>query len=542
MTEPEHLLLSKAGVGPVPSRSLPPVLLQLAVSRVRILALVLLAIELVGWLLTNWIEGDLPSEFHYVQQWGPPTFVIVASVVMFSLTRMPRVQPDLIVKAALGYEVAVSYAIVLSSYWWAFAEVSAVAVNADVVGFSGAALWMLFFTVMVPVRPTHALVALLLSATAVPIVYLLEVNGGRAPPLDAGAFFFVFVGPYLAVAGLAYISARSIYRLGQDVTRARELGSYRLVEWLGQGGMGEVWRAEHRMLARPAAVKLIHRRVLGGDAGTAQTMIARFEREAQVTATLQSLHTVEVYDFGTTEDGTFYYVMELLEGIDLQHLVQQFGPQPPARVIHVLRQVCASLAEAHRRGLIHRDIKPANVYLCERAFRHDVVKVLDFGLVKWRDTRAAKQDLQLSATGTIHGTPTYMAPEVALGEGPVDGRADLYALGCVAYWLLTGRLVFDEQTHGAMLLAHVQQEPIPPSRRAEQSIPPSLDAIVLECLEKSPADRIRSAEDLAVRLDAIELTEAWTGDDARRWWEAHGGDIGAVRSPAPEDAPRVVRA
>ncbi|MDH3292421.1 MAG: serine/threonine protein kinase [Gemmatimonadota bacterium] len=542
MTEREQLLLSRAGVGPVPSRSLPPVLLQLAVSRVRILALVLLVIELVGWLLTNWLEGDLPSEFDYVQQWGPPTFVIVVSLVMFALTRMPRVPPTRVVQAALGYEVAVSYAIVLSSYWWAFAEVPAVAVNADVVGFSGAALWMLFFTVMVPVRPTHALVALLLSATAVPIVYLLEVNGGRAPPLDAGAFFFVFVGPYLAVAGLAYISARSIYRLGQDVTRARELGSYRLVEWLGQGGMGEVWRAEHRMLARPAAVKLIHRRVLGGDSGTAHTMIARFEREAQVTATLQSPHTVEVYDYGTTDDGTFYYVMELLEGIDLQHLVQQFGPQTPARVVHILRQVCASLAEAHRRGLIHRDVKPANVYLCERAFEHDVVKVLDFGLVKWRDTRAAKQDLQLSATGTIHGTPTYMAPEIALGGGPVDGRADVYALGCVAYWLLTGQLVFDEQTYGAMLLAHVQQEPIPPSQRAEQSIPPSLDAIVLDCLQKSPSDRMQSAEALAARLDAVELVEPWTADRARRWWEAHGGEIVAVRAPSPEDAPRIVRA
>jgi serine/threonine-protein kinase len=531
------MLLSKAGVGSVPSRGLPPVLLQLAVKRVRILALVLLVIELVGWFLTNLLEGDLPSEFQYVQQWGPPIFVIVVSLVMVALTRMSRVPPTFVVRAALGYEVVVSFAIVLSSYWWAFAEVPAVAINADVVGFSGAALWMLFFTVMVPVRPGHALVALVVSATAVPIIYLLEVNGGRAPPLDVGSFFFVFIGPYLAVAGLAYVAARSIYRLGQDVTRARELGSYRLVEWLGQGGMGEVWRADHRMLARPAAVKLIHPRVLGGDSGTAQTMIARFEREAQVTATLQSPHTVEVYDYGTTEDGTFYYVMELLEGIDLQHLVQRFGPQRPARVIHIIRQMCASLGEAHRRGLIHRDVKPANVYLCERAFQHDVVKVLDFGLVKWRAMRPSEPDLHLSATGTIHGTPTYMAPEVALGDGPIDGRADLYALGCVAYWLLTGQLVFEEKTYPAMLLAHVQEQPIPPSQRARQSIPASLDAIVLDCLKKSPADRIQTAEDLLARLDHIEVTESWTADRARQWWESHGAStasgVATSLSPTP---------
>jgi len=510
--------------------SLPPVLLRQAVSRSRILALVLLAIQLVGWLLTQALEGDLPYEFQHVQQWGPPMFMIAASLALYWVAKMPGVDPRVVVRAALAYEVTMSFAIAVSSYWFAFAKVPLELINSDVVGFSGVALWMLFFTVMVPVLPRHALAALFLSATAVPIVYLLEVRGGRAPAMEAGPFFFTFVGPNLAVVGISYVAARTIYRLGQDVTRARELGSYRLVKWLGQGGMGEVWRAEHQMLARPAAVKLIHSKVLGPDAGAARNTVARFEREAQVTATLQSAHTVEVYDFGTTEGGTFYYVMELLEGTDLEALVERFGPQPAERVVHILLQVCHSLAEAHQRGLVHRDVKPANIFLCERAFEPDFVKVLDFGLVKTRTKRPSDDDLRLSATGTIHGTPTYMAPEIALADGPVDGRADLYALGCVAYWLLTARPLFEEATYTAMLLAHAQKAPSPPSHRTAQVVPPALDDIVLECLRKSPNDRIQTAEVLAARLGAVDLAQPWTAERARAWWSSHAAQL-ATQGP-----------
>jgi serine/threonine-protein kinase len=250
-------------------------------------------------------------------------------------------------------------------------------------------------------------------------------------------------------------------------------------------------------------------------------LAARFEREAQATAQLQSPHTVEIYDFGTTEDGTFYYVMELLEGIDLERLVRRFGPLPPERVVHVLQHVCVSLDEAHRRGMVHRDVKPANVYLCRHALLHDFVKVLDFGLVKHRAVPATPDDLRLSQTGTIHGTPSYLAPEIARGDGAVDGRADLYALGCVAYWLLTGRLVFERDTYPAMLLAHATMQPLPPSQHATQGIPPLLDDIVLACLAKEPADRVQSAEDLRSRLAAIELTAPWTEARAAQWWSHH---------------------
>jgi serine/threonine-protein kinase len=536
MTEPDRVLLSKVDVRAAPGRAsstagLPPVLARLAVKRVQVLALVVFAAMATGWLFENIVQGDIRSDLRYFGEWGAPVFMTAASLVMIVLARMPSVTVKTVLTAALVYEVAVSWGIAVSQYWGAFQNTPASSMSGDTVGFAGVALWMLFFTVVVPTEPRRASVALLLSAAAVPVVFWLEVRAGRAPVLPAGEFFWIFVSPYLGTAIFAYIAARIVYRLGQDVSRAREMGSYRLVERLGQGGMGEVWRAEHRMLARPAAVKLIHRDALGPDSGGADTMLARFEREAQVTAALQSPHTVELYDYGITEDGTFHYVMELLQGVDLEQLVRRFGTLPPERVVHVLRQVCASLGEAHRRGLIHRDVKPANVYLCQRAFEHDFVKVLDFGLAKWHARLPSEEDLHLSQTGVIHGTPSYMAPEIASGKGPVDGRADLYAVGCVAYWLLTSRLVFDEKTFPAMLLAHANEQPMPPSKATDQPVPASLDSIVLSCLEKDPAERIQTAEELADRLAVVDLPEPWTQERARLWWEAHDA-AGAARDHA----------
>ena len=232
------------------------------------------------------------------------------------------------------------------------------------------------------------------------------------------------------------------------------MGSYHLEDLLGKGGMGEVWKATHRFLARSAAVKLIMPSALGAkDEAAAQVTLRRFEREAQTTASLRSPHTIELYDFGVSRDGTFYYVMELLDGLDLQTLVAKHGPQPPERVVFLLRQACHSLYEAHKAGLVHRDIKPANIFMCRYGTDLDFVKVLDFGIVK-REQMAGKEEAQLTAVGMISGTPAYLAPEMALAEGPTDGRADLYALGCVGYWLLTGQLVFDKANAMAMVVAH----------------------------------------------------------------------------------------
>ena len=528
MPESDRLLLTKAGAAPgrTPTTAgLPPVLARLAVKRVQILALVMLVLMLTGWVFENTLQGEMWGELEQFGEWGAPVFMIVASIAMLVMARLRRVTTAAVLAASLVYEVAMSWGIVFSEYWGAFRNTPAAIMSSDTVGLCTVALWMVFYTVVVPAEPRRAAGALLLSAAAVPVVYWLEVRGGRAPWMPFGDFYWLFIGPYLGTAIISYIAARIVYSLGQDVSRAREMGSYRLVERLGVGGMGEVWRAEHRMLARPAAIKLIHQDVLGPDQETAAAMLARFEREAQVTASLQSPHTVELYDYGTAEDGTFHYVMELLEGVDLDHLVRRFGPLPPARTIHILRQACASLTEAHRRGLVHRDVKPANVFLCQRAFEYDFVKVLDFGLVKWHAKVPSGDDLNLSQTGVIHGTPSYMAPEVALGQGPVDGRADIYALGCVAYWLLVGRPVFDETTYPAMLLAHAQQVPDPPSRHAEQGIPEALDAIVLSCLVKDPAGRVQTAEDLSARLAAVELAEPWTPELAAQWWEANSAAV-----------------
>ncbi|UCG86843.1 MAG: serine/threonine protein kinase [Gemmatimonadota bacterium] len=522
----EQVTISKIGADAMTVRtpsaqSLPPTLLRLAVRRVQIISVVFLILMFIGWFLTNLLEGELADEFRRVGEWGPAIFIITASFLMLGLARLSRISPATVLAIALVYEVAISWGMAFSTHYDAFQNMPASLMESDIVGFSGVALWMVFFTVMVPAQPGRALVALLLSAISVPVVYLLEVRAGRAPALDAAGLWLVFAGPHLLAVGLAYISARAIYRLGRDVKRAQEMGSYRLVERLGSGGMGEVWRARHRMLVRPAAVKLIHADALGVDVEEAKVLISRFEREAQVTASLQSPHTVELYDFGTTEDGKFYYVMELLEGVDLEQLVSRFGPLPPERVVHVVRQVCASLGEAHRRGLVHRDVKPANVYLCQRAFQYDFVKVLDFGLVKWHTPLPSEEDLKLSQAGSILGTPSYMAPEIARGEGPIDGRADLYAVGCLAYWLLTGQLVFEASSFPAMVLAHANQQPTPPSRKTELAVPASLDAAVLSCLEKKPDQRVQTADELVAQLNRVQLEEPWTKERAEHWWRRH---------------------
>ena len=276
--------------------------------------------------------------------------------------------------------------------------------------------------------------------------------------------------PYLLVVGMAYVGARVVYQLGTEVKRARELGSYRLEEKLGEGGMGEVWRARHRMLARPAAIKLIRPSFAGnGRAGVSEEAVRRFEREAQVIARLRSPHTVELFDFGIAADGAFYYVMELLDGLDADSLLRRFGPTPPERAIYLLRQVCHSLSEAQSYGLVHRDIKPANIFLCRYGEEYDFVKVLDFGIVgAVRDGADARHGADAGERAPGH-TGVH-CPRA--GDGTeVDGRADIYATGCVAYWLLTGQFVFTAETPMGLLLKHAQTPPPPPSARTERPDP-----------------------------------------------------------------------
>jgi serine/threonine-protein kinase len=306
-----------------------------------------------------------------------------------------------------------------------------------------------------------------------------------------------------------------IYQLGTEIKRARELGSYRLEEKLGEGGMGEVWRARHRMLARPAAIKLIR----PSSGAVSDEAMRRFEREAQVIARLRSPHTVNLFDFGIADGGAFYYVMELLDGLDADSLLRRYGPLPPARAIHLLRQICHSLSEAQSYGLVHRDIKPANIYVCHYGEEFDFVKVLDFGIVGMTGDGKSSNSHE-TREGTFLGTPAFIAPEQVMGA-KLDGRADIYATGCVAYWLLTGQLVFTADTAMGLVAQHVERPPTPPSQRTQQPIPPALDDLVLSCLAKDPADRPQSAKELSRRLAELDGANAWTQDQALEWWTTH---------------------
>jgi serine/threonine-protein kinase len=320
---------------------------------------------------------------------------------------------------------------------------------------------------------------------------------------------------------LATVTSRVIYGLRQQVVEASELGQYILEEKIGSGGMGEVWRARHRLLIRPAAVKLIRRQALSTTSADPELLLRRFEREARATAALKSPHTVELYDFGATDDGTLYYVMELLDGLDLDTLVKRHGPVPAERAVHILRQVCSSLVDAHANGLVHRDIKPANVVVSRAGTTFDFIKVLDFGLVKIDSAQRADEDVKLTTEGTASGTPGFMAPEVVLGAAESDHRVDLYSLGCVAYWLLTGKLVFEGGTAIQIMLHHAHTPAPRPSLRVELPIPTELEDLIMECLEKDPNRRPPSAEVLGARLAAVPLASVWTAERAENWWAAH---------------------
>ena len=305
-------------------------------------------------------------------------------------------------------------------------------------------------------------------------------------------------------------------------SQTRSVGGYKLTRMLGRGGMGEVWLAEHSLLKRPAAVKLTQLRSDANPEERAQVE-RRFRREAEVTAQLRSPHTVELYDFGVTEDGLFYYVMEYLEGFDFNALVSRHGPIQPERAAYLVRQACLSLGEAHEAGLVHRDIKPENMFVCRMGHDLDFVKVLDFGIVK--QTKAGS--VSTTDTGMVIGTPAYMAPEVGGGGVPTP-QSDIYSLGCVLYSMVTGRMVFEEESPMGMLIAHVEREPAAPSAVASQPIPEGLEGVILACLAKQPSRRPQTAAALRAMLDAVEFDQPWTEPRAVKWWLGSGTASGAT--------------
>ena len=456
---------------------------------------------------------DAGQEGHFLG--GTVLFALLAvmSFLMAGFSRRwPR--PSTVLSVGLVFEVALCFGIGLLDHLIAdmFARPPRL---------SFIAVALLTFPIVIPTTMRRRVVttvacALMLPASGVAAWLLLD---RLRPPLEV----FPYMPTFLTAAVAIFIS-RVVHQLSEQALEARRLGSYELLERIGGGGMGEVWRARHQRLARPAAVKLISPSLLGGDRSEARR---RFDREARATSALRSPHTVALYDYGVTDDGVFYYAMELLDGIDLQRLVELFGPLPPARVAHVLEQTCLSLAEAHDAGFIHRDIKPANLCLCRQGSQLDFVKVLDFGLVK---------DAAVDATdeGVIKGTPAFLSPEMIHGAA-IDARTDLYAVGCVAYWLLAGRYVFEGANAVALAMHHAHTDPAPLAEVID-GVPAELDALVLRCLAKDPDERPASARELLAALEALDLGDRWTQEEARRWWDENGEAIEAL-SAAPDTSP-----
>jgi serine/threonine-protein kinase len=497
---------------------LPPDLLNRAAWRLQILAwLYAFTFFMADFFPILLFPAERRQLFLHWLNWVPGVISITVAMTVALAIRFLGLRPAVVTFLGLVFEIVSSYGIAAAE----FLQPMGLRINHTWAGLSWVAVWMLLFNVVVPTVPRYAVLAALGSVTAVPAMVSLSIALFPTGETNNGLMlFFMFGFPYLLVVVMAYVGARVVYALGTEVTKARELGSYRLEERLGEGGMGEVWRASHRLLARPAAIKLIRSKLPGQAAGIAEDMRRRFEREAQVIAQLRSPHTVTLFDFGVSEDGSFYYVMELLDGVDTETLITRFGPIPPERVVHILRQICHSLSEADSCGLVHRDIKPANVFLCRYGEDYDFVKVLDFGIAKAVHDTAPDAATALTMANVIQGTPAFIAPEQAMGM-EVDSRADIYAAGCVAYWLLTGELVFAADTPMQLILAHAQTPPAPPSSRTELPIPRDLDALVLACLAKDRDRRPRTPRDLLRQLDALALDRPWTDARARDWWTAH---------------------
>ncbi len=368
--------------------------------------------------------------------------------------------------------------------------------------------WVVLAMALAPLF-SHALL------TEHPDLAALADRFGTAEYTGSNALFL------LIAAGMAVCGCVLLNGLRTELHQARKFGQYRLVRKLGVGGMGEVYLAEHQLLKRPCALKLIRAEV-----GSDPIALARFEREVQSAARLSHPNTIEIYDYGHTADGTFYYVMEYLPGLSLADLVRRDGPMPPGRVIYLFRQVCAGLSEAHGLGLVHRDLKPGNIFIAVRGGEADVAKVLDFGLVKLtRDPGA----VELSSEMTVSGTPMYMAPEQAIGDRSLDARADIYALGAMMYYALTGHPPFTGETAFAVMMAQARDPVVPPSQ-VHPDVPADLEQVVLRCLAKKRTDRLPSARALADALAACASAVDWGPNRAEAWWSAEG--IAFQESPA----------
>jgi serine/threonine-protein kinase len=384
----------------------------------------------------------------------------------------------------------------------------------------GVIIFLILRAIVIP--STGARTTTLSMISVLPAIYAAYACHAREPHTDYTLPLPLYPALTAVWAGLGVVAAalasRTIFGLRKKASEASKLGQYTLGAKIGEGGMGAVYRASHAMMKRDVAIKLLPFDRAGKEG------LLRFEREVQLTSRLNSPNTIAIYDYGRTPEGVFYYVMEYIDGFSLEDLVARFGPLPAGRVIHLTKQICAALSEAHAIGLIHRDIKPANVALCERAGVFDVVKVLDFGLVKELGTDSAS-----TTTASLTGTPLYLSPESITAPDKIDGRSDLYAVGGVAYWLLTGTHVFEGSTVVEVCSHHLHTRPETPTARLGQPVPSDLEAVILKCLAKSPDDRYATADALAHALDACDSVDDWSDDLATSWWRLHKVEADAAR-------------
>ncbi|MCB9651552.1 MAG: serine/threonine protein kinase [Deltaproteobacteria bacterium] len=468
--------------------------------------------------------------------------VVTAAVVAVP---KPNLQDNL--RYAFGIGVFVSVAGVFGYHDVLELSPTQLSARASLVG-----LVLLTWALLVPSPRKQLLVLIGVCAAYLPVGALLGLAVGAygATPWPAvlGSAVMGALPTWVACGVAAVVGveqARRRQQMDDMVGEVAQLGSYTLESKIGEGGMGEVWRVQHAFLARPAAMKVIRAKALVGSAATpeeaaerARVMMTRFEREAQTTAQLTSPHTVQVYDFGRAANETFFYVMELLDGMDLWSLVYRFGPQPEGRVLHILLQACDSVGEAHARGLIHRDLKPANIFLSKQGMQHDVTKVLDFGLVKSPAALRGEQtetQMRLTQHGMVSGTPAYMSPEQASGRRDLDGRSDLYGLGCVAYFLLTGAEIFDDPNPIQIMLGQIERPPIPMRQRYPGlKLSPEFEAILGRMLEKNRDARFPDAGALADALRGCRLPEPWGPSEAAAWWSRV-----EHRRPAPRPKPQL---
>ncbi len=510
--------------------SLPPEIMERAAQSLCWVSIVCAVTSVVTFMLQNYLQPEMAAMLAHPFQRLTTLALVFLSLGFLVVMRAGWVSKEMLLDLGTAFRVVVAFAIGV------YETGMPITAEAPVRGLSGVAVWMVFTGFLLPNSPLKAGLAAAGSVVAWPLAYWvnLQVHGFEAAPMNR---LFVWMFPIVIMAVWScVINARTI-KMEMSKQKAEDLGSYQLDFMIGRGGMGEVWRARHKMLARDAAIKLIRPEMLAGVSGR-QEQIARrrFELEAQATASLRSPHTVALFDFGQTKDRAFYYVMELLDGVDLQTLVERYGPLAESRVVKILVEVCESLEEAHRHGLVHRDIKPKNILLCRLGLQYDFVKVLDFGLVK--SLQGADMSL-MTLDGTATGTPAYLSPEVAMGEAKIDGRADLYSLGCVAYFLLTGQMVFNETNPTALALAHVQKAPVPLRDRTELKISEGLEAIVLKLLEKDPANRPRSAQELSRLLRSLVDVPRWTKEQAMDWWHTNLPETAATVVAADASADKL---